>query len=177
MKLYVTRHGETPMNTANLICGRTDIDLTETGIQQAVETGKNLQNHGISRIIASPMIRAQHTAKLIAEQIGFDPERIETDDRLIEQDYGIYENTLWSPEFLANKKHFAVRYPGGESHMDLAGRIYPLLNELKARGSEPTLLVCHGGVCRVIRTYFEDMPNEDFPLFNMLNCAVLEYEL
>ena len=27
MKLYITRHGETPMNAAHRVCGRTDIDL------------------------------------------------------------------------------------------------------------------------------------------------------
>ena len=28
MKLYVTRHGETPMNAAHRVCGLTNIDLT-----------------------------------------------------------------------------------------------------------------------------------------------------
>lgn len=177
MKLFITRHGETTMNVNNLISGRTDVELTEKGIQQAIETGKNLQNRSICRIIASPMARAQHTAKIIAEQIGFDPDWIETDDRLIEQDYGIFEGQVWNLDFQANKGQFAKCYPGGESQMKVAGRIYPLLDELKAQGGAPTLLVCHGGVIRVLRTYFEDMTNEEFTAFAMQNCAVLEYNL
>lgn len=40
MKLYITRHGETPMNAAHRVCGRTDIDLTETGVRQAIAAGR-----------------------------------------------------------------------------------------------------------------------------------------
>lgn len=178
MKLFVTRHGETPMNAARVVCGRTDIDLTEKGVEQAIEAGKRLIGKGICRIIASPMIRAQHTARLIAEQIGVDPAAIETDLRLIEQDYGIYENTDWDGgAFNANRSQLAVRCPGGESKMDMAGRLYPLLNELKAQGGEPALLVCHGAVCRVIHTYFYDMDNDAFAAFRLPNCATTEYEL
>ena len=103
MKLFITRHGETTMNAENLISGRTDVALTEKGIQQAIETGKNLKDRGICRIICSPMCRAQHTARLIAEQIGFDPAWIETDERLIEQDYGIFEGQVWNLDFQENK--------------------------------------------------------------------------
>lgn len=177
MKLFVTRHGETTMNAAGLISGRTDVPLTEKGVRQAIETGNNLQGRGIRRIIASPLTRAQHTAKLIAEQIGFDPDWIETDDRLIEQDYGIFEGQVWNLDFQENKGQFAKCYPGGESQMKVAGRLYPLLDELKAHGGAPTLLVCHGGIIRVLRTYFEDMTNEEFTSFAMENCAVLEYDL
>lgn len=89
MKLYVTRHGETPMNAAHRVCGLTNIDLTEKGIAQAKEAGRSLQDKGIKRIIASPLLRAQHTARLIADEIGIDT--IETEQQLIEQNYGIYE--------------------------------------------------------------------------------------
>ena len=72
MKLYVTRHGETPMNAAHRVCGLTNIDLTEKGIAQAKEAGRSLQDKGIKRIIASPLLRAQHTARLIADEIDID---------------------------------------------------------------------------------------------------------
>lgn len=147
MKLYVTRHGETPMNAAHRVCGLTNIDLTEKGIAQAKEAGRSLQDKGIKRIIASPLLRAQHTARLIADEIGIDT--IETEQRLIEQNYGIYENTDWDGEaFNANKREFAVRYPSGESMLDLAGRLYPLLNKLKAENGPTTLLVCHGSILK-----------------------------
>ena len=56
------------------------------------------------------------------------------DDRLIEQDYGIYEGVdRQNPDFLANKRNFAFRYPNGKSMMQVAARVYPLLEELKEK--------------------------------------------
>jgi probable phosphoglycerate mutase len=101
------------------------------------------------------------------------------DDRLMEQDYGIYEGEdRFHPGFLANKRQFASRYPGGESMFQVAARVYGLLEELKVRHPEKNiLLVCHGGICRVIRTYFEDMTNEDYANYCEDNAAVREYRL
>ena len=35
MKLYISRHGQTPWNVEDLVCGRADVPLTEVGQQQA----------------------------------------------------------------------------------------------------------------------------------------------
>ena len=62
--------------------------------------------------------------------------------------------------------------------MDVAHRTYGLMEELRERyPDENILLVCHGGVCRVIRTYFRDMSNEAFFRYSQENCGVEEYEL
>ena len=37
MKFYVTRHGQTAWNRENIVCGISDIELDETGIEQARE--------------------------------------------------------------------------------------------------------------------------------------------
>lgn len=42
---------------------------------------------------------------------------------------------------------------------------------------ENVLVVCHGGICRIIESYFHDMSNEEFFQFSMGNCEVREYEL
>lgn len=110
MKLYVTRHGETPMNAAHRVCGLTNVDLTEKGIAQAKEAGRSLQDKGIKRIIASPLLRAQHTARLIADEIGVDT--IETEQRLSSKTTASTKISDWDGEaFNANKREFAVRYP------------------------------------------------------------------
>ena len=62
--------------------------------------------------------------------------------------------------------------------MDVAHRTYGLIEELGERYPEGNvLLVCHGGVCRVINTYFRDMTNEEFFRYSMGNCMLEEYEL
>ena len=176
MKLYVARHGQTEWNLMNKVCGRTDLPLTELGLKQAETLALGTKELAIDRIISSPMLRARQTAAPTARELGI---AVEVDDRLIEQDYGIYEGVSRFDEgFLGNKRQFAFRYPGGESMMDVAYRVYSLLEELKRDGnSKGILLVCHGGVCRVIRTYFEDMTNEAYFHYSEENCAVREYDL
>ena len=176
MKLYVARHGETPWNAEGKICGRTDLPLNERGQAQASALAERMSEKAIDRIIASPMIRARQTAAAVSEKLGIP---VQTDARLIEQDFGIYEGRdRKDPGFLENKRQFAYRYPGGESMMDVAFRVYGLLEELKEKHpDENILLVCHGGVCRVVRTYFEDMTNEAYFLYSEDNANARVYEV
>jgi probable phosphoglycerate mutase len=97
----------------------------------------------------------------------------------VEQNYGIYEGMdRKTPGFLENKRHFAVRYPGGESMMDVAHRIYGLLEDVKRdHAGKNVLLVCHGGVLRLVRSYFEPMTNEEYFHYSPGNADIREYEL
>jgi len=59
---------------------------------------------------------------------------MQVDERLIEQNYGIYEGVDRKDEaFLKNKRDFAYKYPNGESMMQVAYRVYGLLNEIKEK--------------------------------------------
>ncbi len=176
MKLYVTRHGETAWNKENKVCGRTDLPLTEKGREQAKETGKKLSGVHFDRVVCSPMLRARETAALICEGREVVTERHR---ELIEQDYGLCEGAdRFDENFLFHKRNFADGYPQGESQMMLAKRVYRFLEELAARCPEETVLaVCHGGVCRVIESYFHPMDNETFFKFAMHNCEVRTYEM
>ena len=88
--IYFVRHGETVWNVENKICGSTDIELTERGHQQAVETGKKILAEGIQadEILYSPLVRAAETARHISEITGI-PARVEP--RLKEQCFGKWE--------------------------------------------------------------------------------------
>lgn len=176
MRIYAARHGETRWNVENKVCGRTDLPLTEAGQQQALALAEKVGKLNIDLIVCSPMLRARQTAAASAEKWGIP---VTVDDRLIEQDYGIYEGVSRFDEgFLHNKRQFAFRYPGGESMMDVAHRVYDLLEEIRdTHAGKNVLLVCHGGVCRLIRTYFEDMTNEEFFHYSEENAAVRAYEL
>lgn len=70
--LYFVRHGQTIWNVENKICGATDIALTKTGHEQAIETGKKILEEGIraDEILYSPLIRARDTAIHISEITG-----------------------------------------------------------------------------------------------------------
>ena len=158
--VYFVRHGQTIWNVENKICGATDIALTRTGHEQAIETGKKILEEGI---------RALH----ISEITGI-PAREEP--RLTEQNFGSYESTPRDgKDFLWDKAQFVIRYHGGESMLHLAQRIYNLLDEVTA--SEKTyILVAHNGISRVVHSYFYEMTNEEFAAFGVKNCSITKYE-
>lgn len=182
MKIYSTRHGETTRNAERRISGRVDAELSPLGRRQAEELARRIVDEKIKIdvIYASPMKRAQDTARTVADAVHAP---IITDARLIEQDYGDYEGVYMDTprfsEFLENKRHFAFRYPNGESMIDVAVRVYPLLDEIIAEyaGTGKTvLLVSHGGVSRLINTYFHDMENDTFYNYLPDNCELTLYE-
>ncbi len=172
---YFVRHGETVWNVENKICGATDIELTQKGHDQAVETGKKILEMGIKAdmILTSPLVRASETARHISEITGI-PVKIE--QRLIEQNFGRYEATPRNGvEFHEAKKDMASRFGTGESMLHLAQRVYNLLDEIKA-GDKRYILVAHNGIVRMVESYFREMNNEEFSSFGIDNCTVKRYE-
>ena len=175
--VYFVRHGQTVWNVENKICGATDIALTELGHQQAIETGKMLLEQGIQadEILYSPLIRAAETARHISEITGI-PGRMES--RLKEQNYGKWESTARDGlAFKKAKEDFCCRYEGGESMLQLAQRIYNLLDEIKEEADRKTyILVAHNGIARVVNSYFYEMTNQEYAAFGVKNCAVVRYD-
>ena len=173
---YFVRHGETIWNVENKICGATDIALTERGHDQAIAVGRMIKEKNIKadEILTSPLMRAYDTAKHISEVTGI-PVRIE--QRLKEQNFGIYESTARDGlEFHEAKKHMASRFKTGESMMQLAQRIYNILDEL-SRDDKVYLLVAHNGIFRCVDSYFHDMTNEEYASLGIKNCELVEYEI
>ncbi|MBQ1998620.1 MAG: histidine phosphatase family protein, partial [Spirochaetales bacterium] len=151
-------------NAKNKICGSTDIDLTELGHKQAIELGKKIKNDNlkIDEILCSPLRRAAYTAKHIHEQTGIP---LTVEPSLTEQSFGKYESTPRdNPDFFAARQRFIDSYNGGESMFHLAQRIYNLLDKLKT-DKKTYLLVAHGGIARVVNSYFYDMTNEEYANF------------
>ena len=174
--LYFVRHGQTIWNVENKICGATDIALTDLGHQQAIETGKKILEEGIQadEILYSPLVRAAETARHISEVTGI-PARMEP--RLIEQDFGKWESTPRDgADFRKAKEQFLSRFEGGESMLQVAQRIYNLLDDLKAEKEKTYILVAYNGIARVVQSYFYEMTNEEYAFFGVRNCAVVRYE-
>ena len=176
MKLYVARHGQTDWNVENKVCGSTNRPLTQQGKEQAKALAEKMQDKNIDVIIASPMLRAMQTAGAVSLATGIP---VIMDERLREHDYGEFEGFDRSKdEYWQQKYLFATKFPKGESVLQLAHRVYSLLEDVKkAYGDKTVLLVCHGGVSRMIKTYFEDMTNDEFFHYSPENAFVAEYEM
>ena len=150
--------------------------LNQKRKKQAEILAAKLATESIDLIISSPLKRATQTSKIISEICNTS---VVIDDRLIEQDYGIYEGVdRLNLDFLTNKRYFAYRYPNGESMMQVAARVHPMIEELKEKYEDKNiLLLCHGGVCRVLKTFFQDMTNEEFFKYVLLNTEFKKFTL
>lgn len=187
MNLYVLRHGQTVMNSQDLVVGITDDKLTDAGIEQAKEVAKKIaafeNSDAIDVIITSPLIRAKVTAQTVADEIeNKTGKKIVpiVDNRLIEQNYGEMEGaSRFSEDFAKSRGAYACRTgKTGESILMLGQRAYNLIDEVKETYKGKTVMfVTHGGICRVIRSYFFDMTNEEYPVWRALNCQLDKYQL
>lgn len=67
MELIIVRHGESEANFENYWTGWLDVDLTETGIEQARLAGRKIKNSGLTIDIAfeSVLKRSIKTAETI----------------------------------------------------------------------------------------------------------------
>ena len=82
-RLHLVRHGEV-FNPEGVLYEQLDgFHLSESGHLMAAEAAKELRSQGreIKRLLASPLLRTQQSAKPIAESFGLE---IETEPRVIE---------------------------------------------------------------------------------------------
>ena len=84
--LYIVRHGQTDLNSRNVLQGRSDHPLNPKGEEQARGIGDILSDVRFDRVFSSPLKRAVRTAEII---VPYAPMTI--DERLIEMEYGPYE--------------------------------------------------------------------------------------
>jgi broad specificity phosphatase PhoE len=79
--IHLVRHGEVH-NPRGILYGRLPgYHLSSLGYHMAEAVAAELDNHSVSALYASPLLRAQESAKPWSERFGVD---IVTDDRLIE---------------------------------------------------------------------------------------------
>lgn len=70
-EIVVVRHGETAWNAISKVQGQLDVELNETGRQQAAEVGDRLSREPKPSVIyTSDLQRASETAQIIASKCG-----------------------------------------------------------------------------------------------------------
>jgi 2,3-bisphosphoglycerate-dependent phosphoglycerate mutase len=134
-KVVLLRHGESIWNKENLFTGWTDVDLSETGIEEATRAGRILKAQGYSFDMAftSVLKRAIRTLWIALDQMDLLWIPVEHDWRLNERHYGALQGL--------NKAETAAKY--GESQVKVWRRSYdirpPALDEGDPRypGKDP----------------------------------------
>lgn len=170
--IYFVRHGVTDWNEntdkngkKNPKCqGRADIPLNDNGIKQAEKLRDMLKNIKFDKVFCSPLMRAKQTCEIIVGSL----EDVIIDNRLIERDFGKYEGmTRDQFDFADFCKKNSKCSDDAETVQEVENRIFSFLNELRCKAYKNVLLVSHGGVGCVFRSYFDGVP-EDGDYSNLL---------
>ncbi|MCD7099796.1 histidine phosphatase family protein [Stenotrophomonas sp. MMGLT7] len=158
MRILLARHGETPWNAEGRYQGQIDIPLSPLGEAQAQALGERLKDVDIRKAVASPLSRAQSTARF-----ALGPQRqsmLLTDADIQEIAHGEWEGLLASeihdkdPVRLRawREEPDTVLMPGGESLRQVLERSWR--GFVRAAdgldGDDTLLLVAHDAVNRVI---------------------------
>ncbi|MBR1884029.1 MAG: 2,3-diphosphoglycerate-dependent phosphoglycerate mutase [Clostridia bacterium] len=90
IKLVLVRHGQSQWNLENRFTGWTDVELSEKGVNEAIEAGKALKEKGYHFDLAftSELKRAQNTLNYILKEMGEEGIEIRKSWRLNERHYG-----------------------------------------------------------------------------------------
>jgi probable phosphoglycerate mutase len=149
-EIWLIRHGETAWSLSGQHTGRTDIDLTAQGREQARALAPLLAVERFDAVLSSPMTRAIETCRLA----GLGDRMVEMPD-LHEWDYGIYEGRT-TAEIRASEPDWSVWHspiPEGESLADVQARAESVANRLLAMTGR-VALVSHAHFMRALAGYW-----------------------
>ncbi len=173
--IYIIRHGQTQLNQQNVLQGRSDYPLNETGIQQAMNAAELLRGVSFRTVFSSPLIRAVETAECIAPNCV-----IRTDIRLIEMDYGPYEGmglSALTPEVVLFFQDFVHNpAPDGMEQLEhIVKRTGQFLEE-KCRTEDNILLSTHAIAMKGILEYLTPDSHGSYWSKYIGNCEIYTAE-
>jgi broad specificity phosphatase PhoE len=130
--------------------------------------------------VASPLSRTVETMEILRGTLGLDRAAYRRDPRLVELTFGRWEGQTWREVRRQDAAQASLRErdkwnfvpPDGESYAMLRERIRPVLAELR----EPTLLVSHGGVARVMLNLLAGVAEQEAPRADIWQGRVLVLE-
>jgi 2,3-bisphosphoglycerate-dependent phosphoglycerate mutase len=172
-RLVLVRHGQSEWNLKNLFTGWKDPDLSEKGVEEAHAAGKRLKAKGYKFDVTftSALTRAQHTLKIMLEELGQVGLPETRDEALNERDYGELTGLnkddarqKWGEaQVLIWRRSFDVPPPGGESLKDTLARALPYymyhIQPHVLRG-QSVLVAAHGNSLRSLIMAIEGLTKE-----------------
>ena len=163
-RLHLVRHGEVDEAYHEVFGGQIDMELSPLGHEQAKRLAKFLGDRHFDWIYRSPMVRVRQTAKPLLDALGREAEVI---DDLREVDFGVWTGHKWheiQEKFGVDAEDWLVHLENGEvaeaePMADYHSRIQSSLDRIMDEGAGQDMLVlCHGGVIRMILSLLLDEP-------------------
>lgn len=179
-ELVLVRHGETEWSKSGQHTGRTDIPLTDNGIEQAKRAGRYLADRTFALALSSPLQRARDTAALA----GVDPD---LDEDLYEWDYGAYEG-LTTPQIKVLRHGpwdlWTDGVPAGDTPGENAAEVRVRVERILDRArpvladGQDAIVVAHGHVLRALGAAWIRLAPQDGAVLKLgtASVSVLGYE-
>jgi 2,3-bisphosphoglycerate-dependent phosphoglycerate mutase len=188
--LVLLRHGQSEWNLENLFTGWKDVDLSPKGVDEAREAGRRLKARGLSFEVCftSALVRAQHTLKLVLDELGQPGLPTMADQALNERDYGDLSGLnkddarkRWGEEQVHIwRRSYDVAPPGGESLKDTVARALPYYCQhiLPAvLSGRRTLVAAHGNSLRALVMVLDRLTPQTIPKMELDTGVPLVYRL
>jgi 2,3-bisphosphoglycerate-dependent phosphoglycerate mutase len=151
--LVLVRHGESEWNKLNLFTGWRDVDLTETGVEEAHRAGRLLKAEGLH------------------ERDYGDLAGLNKDDARAK--WGEEQVHIW-------RRSFDVPPPGGESLKDTAERVLPYYNAQiwpQLQAGKTVIVAAHGNSLRALVMQLDGLSREEVLALNLATGVPLVYRL
>ncbi len=175
-QLWLIRHGETEWSRSGAHTGRTDLPLTDAGLQKAAALGRYFSGRRFALVLTSPLERARETCRLA----GYG-DAAQVEGNLTEWDYGDYEGRT-TPEIRQSAPDWSIwtsGVPHGETIDQVAARAQAVIaRAASSAGSGDVALFAHGHILRILTARWLDLPPQAGRLFALdtASVSVLGYE-
>ena len=178
MQVYLIRHGESEANAAGVHSGWMPVKLTALGRAQARETAALLEGVSFDRIIASDLVRAQETARIIfpGREMTLCPDIRELDTSHLSGRKVTALKEELGEVYLNARRTFDYGPLGCEAQAAFLARTRCFFHSMESMDCQRAAVVAHAGVIRALGSFAMDLPILRFPLpvFNA-SVSVLEY--
>ncbi|HET9058555.1 MAG TPA: histidine phosphatase family protein [Acidimicrobiales bacterium] len=166
--VWLVRHGQTEWSVTGQHTGRTDLPLTEVGVQEAQAVAQVLSGLDFSLVLSSPRQRARVTAEIA----GFEPE---VDEDLAEWDYGDLEG-LTTAQICDRFPGWTIwqgPWPGGEDAQAVTLRCDRVIDKMRrAPEGQRALVFAHGHILRALAARWVGCPVSHGRLFGLSTATV-----
>jgi 2,3-bisphosphoglycerate-dependent phosphoglycerate mutase len=172
--LVLVRHGQSEWNLKNLFTGWENPGLTEKGVEEAHEAGRNLKAQGLVFDLAftSVLDRAQRTLSIMLEELGQTDLPTTRDQALNERDYGDLTGLnkddarkKWGEEQVHIwRRSYDISPPGGESLRDTLARTLPYYMKAiqpHVLDGKTVIVAAHGNSLRALVMALEGLSPEE----------------
>ena len=164
--LWLVRHGQTDWNVEGRWQGQVNPPLNSLGRKQTILLIEQMVHVNLQAVFSSDLDRAYETAQAVAGKKGLE---VKVDPRLREISLGEWEGltsdeiariypTEWQDRI---ENPLEARAPGGESILDLAGRVIPVVWDIcRMYPAGRILIVSHGLALAVLLCHIRGLPLE-----------------